>query len=258
MAVVSNVTNIYRLDISVLALQAGGILNVNVLNFGSGPIPGQFVDNNGQLSQADDGVTTLSLNGGPAQPIDYLGSGTATTLLGLFPRSIAVFAVGSDVYIYAPDGLPPLSGLAITLNVNPNGTFNLPAAADGSVDGLDVGEAMGVGYTDLQGDQITAGPDRIFGFGGNDTISAGGGNDTVFGGAGNDQIAGQDGNDELHGDAGNDSLDGGTGNDVLFGGAGQNLLLGGDGNDTLTAGTGPDTLTGGQGQTALSSTAVRI
>ncbi|RBW60857.1 hypothetical protein DS909_03135 [Phaeobacter gallaeciensis] len=59
------------------------------------------------------------------------------------------------------------------------------------VDGLETGELMEVGYTDLQGDQID-GPDGlndiIFGHGGDDTIASGMGRDTVYGGAGDDRF----------------------------------------------------------------------
>lgn len=78
----------------------------------------------------------------------------------------------------------------------------------GPVDGLNSGESMTPGYTDLQGDQIdgTDGDDdTIFGNGGDDTIDSGLGDDTVDGGAGDDVF---DINDE------GDGID----NDVIIGG----------------------------------------
>lgn len=256
MSVTSNVSGVYAYNGSLASLGLGSVLNVNVANFGSTSSPGQFIDNNGQLTQSDDGVTTFSLNGGPPQPIDYIGSGTVATL-GVFgirvdPRPVAFFSVDGQIYFYAPEGMPILSGLLLSVDINPNAPFPLPASPDGNVDGLDTSQNMGVGYTDLQGDQITNNADQIYGNGGNDTISAGGGNDTVFGGSGNDKLFGDAGDDVLSGDEGDDTLEGGLGNDQLFGGAGQDLLDGGDGDDTLDGGDGNDTLIGWIGNDVLS------
>lgn len=253
MSVTFNAGNhFYAYNGSLLSLQTGGLLSTNLLPAAS-QTTGIFVDNNGQLSSADTGSATISLGGGSAQTITYLGSGQASilTALGieLFPRPIAAFSVGdpAQIYIYAPQGLPPLSGLLVNLHVNANTAFNLAATSNGDVDGLDTSETMSVGYTDLQGDKITNNADRIFGNGGNDTITAGGGNDTVFGGTGNDSIYGGTGDDVLSGDDGNDTVFGGTGNDRIDGGVGDDVLSGDDGNDTLVGGAGNDTLTGGGG-----------
>lgn len=255
MSVTSNVGGIYAYNGSLASVGLGGLLSTSLLNTGGGAQSGTFVDNNGRLSQNDDGATTFALNGGAAFPIDYIGAGTISTIgvLGIKvdPRPVAVFVANGQIYFYAPAGLPLLSGLTFSLDIDANATFNLPAAPDGKVDGLDTGETMGVGYADLQGDRITNGADRIFGNAGNDTIGAGGGGDTVFGGLGNDRVSGDAGNDELHGDAGNDTLFGGDGNDTLFGGDGADELYGGAGNDRLESGSGGGALFGDDGNDTL-------
>jgi Ca2+-binding RTX toxin-like protein len=111
---------------------------------------------------------------------------------------------------------------------------------DDVVDGTDAGEFIGLGYTDAQGDQVTAGSVSVSGNGGNDNIQLGGGNDTVSAGAGNDFVAGGAGDDALAGDAGNDFLSGAAGNDSLTGGSGADTLSGGIGTDTLAGGDGDD------------------
>lgn len=130
MSLLSNVTNVYEYDGSLASVLAGGLLNVSLLNTGSGPLSGAFVDDDAQLSQADDGTTTFALTGGTAQPINYIGSGTIGTVgvlgITLFPRPVAVFEAGGQIYFYAPEGLPPLSGLSFSLSINPNAPFDLP------------------------------------------------------------------------------------------------------------------------------------
>ena len=251
-SVTSTVTGIYAYSGTVASLYAGGLLSIGLLNGTSASDPGTFVDNNGQLSQSDDGLTTFSLNGGAAQPIDYLGSGTVATVgflgIQLGSKPVAVFSVGGQIYLYAPQGLPLLSALSMSFSIDPDATFNLPSpGADGTVHGLDTGQAMAVNYTDLQGDKITNTGSTVLGNGGDDTITAGTGADLVYGGTGNDTLYGGDGADTLSGDAGNDTLFGGIGNDALSGGQGSDTLSGGDGADTLTGDTGNDTLTGGTG-----------
>lgn len=255
MSVTSNVGNIYLYNGSLASLGLGGLLSSSLINTGSGAQSGTFVDNNGQLSQSDDGTTTFSLNGGTPVPIDFIGSGEVSTIgllgLTLFSRPVAAFVANGQIYLYAPQGLPPLSGVSITFDLDPNAPFTLPAPADGKVDGLDVAEPMSPGYADLQGDLITNNADRIFANGGNDTVNAGGGNDTVFGGLGNDSLSGGDGDDSLSGDDGNDRLIGEAGADSLFGGAGADSLFGGIGNDLLESGDGGGQLFGGEGDDRL-------
>ena len=250
MAITSPVSGIYLYNGTVASLYAGSLVSISLLNSTSSALPGQFVDNNGQLSPADDGLTTFSLNGGPAQAIDYLGSGTVATIgflgIQIGSKPVAAFAIGAQIYLYAPQGLPLLSALSMSFSIDPNGTFNLPSAgADGVVDGLDTGESMAVGYTDLQGDRIGDAGSTVQGNGGNDTITAGAGPDLLFGGSGNDSIYGGGGDDRLSGDAGDDILFGGSGADRLAGGAGTDTLTGGAGRDVfvMDAGGGSDLVT---------------
>ncbi len=120
-----------------------------------------------------------------------------------------------------------------------------PAAPipDGTVDGEDTGEDMGVGYddandpTDGGGDLITDEADVVEGNGGDDTIDAGAGDDLVDGG-GDDDL--------LDGGAGDDTLLGGIGTDTLDGGAGADELDGGGDDDDITVGAG-DIALGGSG-----------
>ncbi len=97
--------------------------------------------------------------------------------------------------------------------------FEVEDLTDGVVDGLDTDELMESGYTDAQGDQITAGADSVLGNGGNDTIDGDGGNDTIEGGAGNDLVDGGAGSDDLDGGIGDDTIIGSTGGDAIDGGA---------------------------------------
>ncbi|MEM9348732.1 MAG: Hint domain-containing protein [Pseudomonadota bacterium] len=158
--------------------------------------------------------------------------------------------------------------------------FTVVTTPDGVVDGLDTGEAMELGYTDVDGDEITSGNDSILGNGGADTIRGGAGNDTIEGGTEDDLIEGGEGADSLDGGEGNDTLsyesssgpvvinldtgaggifgdDGGdtfenfenvTGSalgDVLIGDETANVLSGLAGDDLLLGGPDADTLIGG-------------
>ncbi|QPI85617.1 Hint domain-containing protein [Rhodobacterales bacterium HKCCA1288] len=148
-------------------------------------------------------------------------------------------ASGDDIYqvtIRVADGNGGQQD--VTLNVNVTDVVE----ANGTIDGLNTGEAMPVGYADADGDVITEGADSILANGGDDTVSAGGGNDTVDGGTGNDVIDGGAGDDSLSGGDGNDTLGGGLGNDSLVGGLGNDVLGGGVGADTLEGGLGNDRL----------------
>lgn len=130
MAVSSTVGNVYLFTGSLASLQAGASLNVSLLNTGSGAMGGVFVDDDGTLNQSSDGVSTFAIGGGPAMPIDYLGAGTASTvtLLGLkvFPKPAVAFIAGGQVYVHFPAGLPPLSGVAISFDLNAGTGFALP------------------------------------------------------------------------------------------------------------------------------------
>lgn len=93
-----------------------------------------------------------------------------------------------------------------------------------------------------------AGPDVIFGLGGNDALYGLNGSDELHGGDGNDQLVGGAGGDDLFGDAGSDQLWGEIGNDLLDGGAGNDTLTGGDGSDRIIGGTDDGSFTFVAGQ----------
>lgn len=242
------VSNVYRYDGSLASLNLGGLLDANLLNFGTEQ-SGVFSDDDGRLDSSDDGTTNFAFDGtGTSGPITYLGSGEIYTLglLGIRvdPRPVAAFQVDGEIYLYAPEGLPLLSAVTFGLDIDPNAPFILPS--DGKVDGLETGETMTLGYTDLQGDQITLSDDTIYGNSGDDTIDASGGDDYIDGGEGADVIAGGTGDDTVHGGEGNDIWRAGassSGSDEVY-------LEGGDDYAEVgyfTSGT-PDTLDGGDGQ----------
>ncbi|MCW1404206.1 hypothetical protein OKA06_18540 [Novosphingobium sp. MW5] len=258
MSVVSNVSgSVYAYSGSLLDLYAGNLLGASVLNAVGGGVDAEFSDNNGQLTADESGTTTVSVDGGADLPMTYLGTGTVATIsvvgLEIDPRTVMIFEVGGQIYLHAPDGLPILSSLSVSFDVDPNAPFDLTAAPDGAVDGLDTGEVMNVGYVDLQGDDFTntgslvnahGGDDTVYGGLGDDTINGGAGADSLFGGDGNDLLNGGLDNDTIWGDAGDDTLNGNEGDDKLIGGTGNDLLDGGDG-DNLMFGDNVDGDTGG-------------
>lgn len=130
MPVSSTIGNVYEYSGSLLSLQTGGLLDVSLLNIGAGATSAVITDDDGTLNQASDGIATVSIGGGPAVAMDYLGSGTASTvtLLGLklFPKPAMAFIAGGKVYVHFPSGLPPLSGVAITFDINAGTAFALP------------------------------------------------------------------------------------------------------------------------------------
>ncbi len=214
-----DVTNIFAYDGSLASIYAGGLLSASLINSGSGSYSGTFEDNNGQLSAEDSGKTTFTFDGGAPHTIEYLGSGTISTIgllgINIDERPVAAFSIGGQIYLHAPDGLPLLSGVSISLDIDANAAYDLPGAPDGIVHGLDAAEIMEGGYTDVQGDQITESDDTILGFGGNDTINGEGGSDSIDGGSGDDLLKGSSGNDTLDGGSGVDTLIGGDGSDVF-------------------------------------------
>lgn len=130
MAVTSTIGSVHLYTGSLLSLQAGGLLNVSVLNFGSGPLSATIVNDDAVLDQASNGVATAAINGGPALPLEYIGKGTAQpfTLLGLPLLAVpaVAFKAGEQVFVHFPNGPPPLSGLLISFNLNPGLGFPLP------------------------------------------------------------------------------------------------------------------------------------
>ncbi|MBF9060896.1 type I secretion protein, partial [Rhodobacterales bacterium HKCCSP123] len=159
-------------------------------------------------------------NGGAGDVLDLRGLG-AVTITSTGPES------GTVTYT---------NGAGDPVTITYSEIETILTDADGTIDGLETGETMPVGYADADGDRITEGDDRINANGGDDTVDAGGGNDTVDGGTGNDVIDGGFGNDSILGGDGNDDLFGGSGNDTLDGGAGNDLIVTGSAGGTLPVG----------------------
>ena len=232
------------------------------------------VDNQG-------GLDSFRINGGAPQDFDAIAiyNATITYIDGTTATITAVIFqdVNGNTYL-APEitnntdqaalTSKPIESLQLTSVQSATGDDAGDMAADriagdfkGVVDGTASGDTMNVGYTDAEGDQITATNDAIYGYGGNDTINGGAGNDTLRGGDDNDSIIGGDGDDSLFGDAGNDTLvagnstgvgdylSGGDGDDVLTDSTGNATLLGGEGSDTFNVGFGNATVDGGSGGT---------
>lgn len=251
---VNAVDSLYPYDGDIISL-----LGLSVLPVIGDPVSGVITDDDGILDSTGD--TTVAIDGGPEQEMNYIGSGFASGLLD--SRDIMAFSVGSgedeQIYLYAPDGWPLLGGVAMGFDIDPTETFGILATTPGVVDGEETGESMAVGYTDADGDQITnyggilgpTGNDTIFANGGNDTVQAGSGNDVVYGGTGDDSMFGQDGADLIFGQDGNDSISGGAGNDTVSGDDGDDLLVGGTGNDQLFGGAGADTIGGDDGNDTI-------
>lgn len=85
---------------------------------------------------------------------------------------------------------------------------------------------------------VSAGPEALYGLGGDDQLA---------GGAHADRLDGGDDNDVLAGGGGIDRLFGGAGDDDLADGGEQGMLSGGNGDDVLRPGGGEDTIDGGDG-----------
>ena len=220
-------------------------------------------------------ITVIGGTGGEEAVIDPTNNpggriGDVLDLRGLGPVTITATGPGAGTVVFTNSAGDPVTIVYSEIE-------QVLTDADGTVDGLDIGESMPVGYTDADGDRITNGDDVIEANGGDDTVDAGGGNDTVDGGAGDDVILGGLGDDSLLGGGGNDELFGGAGNDTLDGGLGDDLIVtgsaggtlpvgsptsndgpanfnaasGGEGNDTIIGGVGRDALSGDDGDDAL-------
>lgn len=256
MTIVSQATNIYRYDGTLLDLINGALLSVGLLNDTGSPISGTFRDDDGTLTQADDGTATFTPTGGTTSTINYIGSGTMSTLeifgSGISTKPVAVFQIDGQIYLYAPEGLPLLSLLLMSFNVSADADFELPNASNGVFDGTAGNDTITLGSTDAEGDAVTNGRDIVYGNGGADTIDGAGGRDKLYGGGADDVLSGGDGNDILYGDAGDDLLNGDFGRDRLIGGDGEDTLYGGGGNDTLSGGAENDHLEGAGGNDLLS------
>lgn len=122
--------SIYRYTGSLLSLHSGQALSVNLLTALGGAVSATFVDDDGQLNQASDGIATVSFNGGAAMPIDYIGAGSASLLailgIKLGSRPAMAFIAGGNVYLHFPQGPPPLNAVNISFSIDPATPFNLP------------------------------------------------------------------------------------------------------------------------------------
>jgi VCBS repeat-containing protein len=99
------------------------------------------------------------------------------------------------------------------------------ASYAGSIGGVNVNLATGLGVAfEAQGDTLS----------GIENLTGGSGNDWLRGDAGANVFIGNAGNDTLDGNAGSDHLEGGDGIDTLVGGAGADALIGGAGIDTAS------------------------
>jgi Ca2+-binding RTX toxin-like protein len=199
------------------------------------PTTGVLADNEGTLSNADNGVSAFNGNA-----LTYVGSGTVQAgirVAGLIVPTgtavdVVVFDAGGETYFHFPDGQPgPLATVAmlVTIDTDPYEVFPNPHLGNSAINTFN-GDAFNNIMTG-EGNN-----DFINGGGGNDRIDGGTGNDVLHGNDGADTIFGGDGNDKIYGDNDKDVIDGGAGDDYLSGGAREDRLLGGIGNDTLLGG----------------------
>ena len=110
----------------------------------------------------------------------------------------------------------------------------------------DVSVTIGVGANDGEageGDEVTAGVEKVFGGKGNDTLVGDVTGESLTGGAGDDTIDGRGGVDILSGQAGDDDLTGGGAKDTVSGGSGNDVFHTADGlKDSLNCGDGNDNI----------------
>ncbi|MCC7321122.1 MAG: Hint domain-containing protein [Rubellimicrobium sp.] len=130
MTVSSTIGSVYHYSGSLASLMLGKLVNFSLVNVAGGNHSATFLDDEGRLEQNDDGLTTVSIDGGPQQGIDYLGAGTVSTLsvlgIKLFPHPMMAFSVNGQIYLHFPNGLPPLSGLIVSFDVKESRPFDLP------------------------------------------------------------------------------------------------------------------------------------
>jgi Ca2+-binding RTX toxin-like protein len=164
------------------------------------------------------GVHVTQINGHVVTAGSILTLGTGEVLTLNADGTVSVDATSASNHVTFTYQIADASGVTDTAYIT---------LATDPVDGTAGNDAMAVGFTDAQGNQIdgTDGASEvIFGYAGNDKICAGLGHDDIYGGTGDDFV---------RAGAGNDLLDGGEGNDVLDGGSGDDRMNGGAGNDVL-------------------------
>lgn len=122
---------VYEYNGSRASLMDGGLLNSSLIDWHAGGLLALIETPDKILSQAADGLCRFSLRNGSVrhQPLDYIGSGriSAVSRRGrpLCTRAVTAFAVNGQIYLIAARGLPPLSGMSITFDVDANVTYSL-------------------------------------------------------------------------------------------------------------------------------------
>lgn len=118
-------TEAWPYDGSLLATQLLSGQKTIILSDFDPATSGTLTDNDGFLSDSDDGIATFNGN-----PVNYIGSGTVqpgVDLAGIvIPlgqiRPAVVFEAGGQIYFYFPDGPPNLLGaVAMVVNISPVG-----------------------------------------------------------------------------------------------------------------------------------------
>jgi len=177
-------------------------------------------------------VTTCTISGD-----DWIEEETAYT---------AVSGVTSDDVFDGGPGLDTVSYRARIKGVS----VNLNDTAD---DGEYTGTIAAGSIAAKENDNVKKTVERVFGSEGDDRLVGnsagpdmlygGGGNDFIRGGAGADVLDGGVGNDKVWGEGDGDTLSGGLGDDIVLGDAGDDTILEGDeisGQDVLSGGAGID------------------
>lgn len=118
-------------DGSLASLNIGGLINQSVLNDLDPAVTGTINDDDGSLDSGDSGTATFTLSGsGTAETLTYIGGGNISLIgiggVKLFPRPISIFEAGGQLYFYLPNGLPPLTGVTFSIDINANTPTDLP------------------------------------------------------------------------------------------------------------------------------------
>ena len=162
------------------------------------------------------GSDSFTIDGGAAQTFDAhaVYNATLTYVDGTTATITAVVFQDTDGNTYLAPELTnntdqaaleaaPIESLTLgsVIDADHGGMWTDRAVGNYSetVDGTSSADSMALGYTDGDGDQITAGDDIIQAGGGNDTIDGDAGDDIILGGSGADTISGGEGNDSILG-----------------------------------------------------------
>ncbi|MFT5865799.1 MAG: Ca2+-binding RTX toxin-like protein [Gammaproteobacteria bacterium] len=155
------------------------------------------LDANDYISGTQSTFTTASTIGAGSWNWTGVWDGNGLTYNNI--TDTGVYYAGTDGSVYfVPDTWFTTSGDAFA--VTPP-AYSLPI-----VDGTAGDDIIDSGFTDVDGDTVTAGDDTIYAGAGDDTIVAGDGNDFIVG----DQVFTNDGQDSISGGAGDDIIYGDT------------------------------------------------